>query len=62
MTRGVDLRGIAYAKEMGVQLPAEVDQSGDLPPGFIVSVLRQICGRFFPLLGDAAVSSAGVRP
>jgi phospholipase C len=42
---------IASAREMGVPLPADVDASGgDLPPGQVVGVLRQICGHFFPLL------------
>ena len=41
---------IAKAKEMGVQLPAEVKDSHNLPPQLIVPVLRQIAGHFFPLL------------
>ena len=41
---------IAKAKEMGVQLPAEVKDSHNLPPRLIVPVLRQIAGHFFPLL------------
>ncbi len=46
---------IARAQQMGVQLPAELnDPAADLPPRLIVSVLRQIGGHFFPLLaGDA---------
>ena len=45
----------AGAQQMGVQLPAELnDPAADLPPRLIVSVLRQIAGHFFPLLaGDA---------
>jgi hypothetical protein len=46
---------IAGAQQMGVQLPAELnDPAADLPPRLIVSVLRQIAGHYFPLLaGDA---------
>jgi phospholipase C len=46
---------IARAREMGVQLAAEIsDPEADLPPRLIVSVLRDIAGHFFPLLaGDA---------
>ena len=45
---------IAKAKEMGVQLPAEVKDSHNLPPRLIVPVLRQIAGYFFPLLAADA--------
>jgi phospholipase C len=46
---------IARAREMGVPLPAEVSGAGgDLPPGQVVGVLREICGHFFPLLARAA--------
>jgi hypothetical protein len=39
------------ARQMGVPLPAEVnDPQADLPPGRIVGVLREIAGHFFPLL------------
>jgi phospholipase C len=48
---GVGPAIIAYAKEMGVPLPAEVEQTDELPPRMIVGVLRQIAGRFFPRLG-----------
>jgi phospholipase C len=42
---------IARAQQMGVQLPAELnDPAADLPPRLIVSVLRQIAAHFFPLL------------
>jgi hypothetical protein len=41
---------IAKAKEMGVQLPAEVKDSHNPPPQLIIPVLRQIAGYFFPLL------------
>ncbi len=46
---------IARAREMGVQLPAEISDPGGRPPARpIVSVLRDIAGHFFPLLaGDA---------
>jgi phospholipase C len=46
---------IARAREMGMQLAAEVSDPGaDLPPRLIVNVLRDIAGHFFPLLaGDA---------
>jgi phospholipase C len=46
---------IARAREMGVQLPAELNDPGtELPPRLIVTVLRQIAGHFFPLLGGDA--------
>jgi len=42
---------IARARELGVPLPAELDDPrADLPPGRIVDLLRQISGHFFPLL------------
>ena len=46
---------IARAQQMGVPLPADLNDPGaDLPPGRIVGVLRDIAGHFFPLLaGDA---------
>jgi len=46
---------IARAREMGVQLPAELnDPRTKLAPRLIVGVLRDIAGHFFPLLaGDA---------
>ena len=45
---------ITRARQMGVPLPAELnDPEADLPPGRIVDVLRDISGHFFPLLaGD----------
>jgi hypothetical protein len=45
---------ISRARDMGVPLPAELDDPDkDLPPRLIVDVLRGIAGRFFPLLaGD----------
>jgi phospholipase C len=50
---------IARAQQMGVQLPAELnDPAADLPPRLIVSVLRQIAGHFFPLL---AADAKGLR-
>ena len=53
--KGIGPALIARAEEMGVQLPAELNDPGtDLPPRLIVAVLRQIAGHFFPLLaGDA---------
>jgi len=46
---------IARARQMGVPLPAELnDPEADLPPRLIVRVLRDIAGHFFPLLaGDS---------
>jgi phospholipase C len=42
---------IAMARQMGVPLPAELnDPAADLPPRLVVGVLRQIAGQFFPLL------------
>ena len=46
---------IARARQMGVPLPAELnDPEADLPPRLVVSVLRQIAGHFFPLLAADA--------
>jgi phospholipase C len=43
---------IARAQQMGIQLPAELnDPEAALPPGRVVGVLRDIAGHFFPLLG-----------
>ena len=46
---------IAMARQLGVPLPAELnDPEAALPPGRVVGVLRDIAGHFFPLLaGDA---------
>src|ERR1700746_1327183 len=46
---------IAMARQLGVPLPAELnDPEAALPPGRVVGVLRDIPGHFFPLLaGDA---------
>jgi phospholipase C len=54
--KGIGPALIARAREMGMELAAEVSDPGaDLPPGLIVSVLRDIAGHFFPLLAaDAA--------
>ena len=53
--KGVGPALIARAQQMGVQLPAELnDPQADLPPRLIVTVLRQIAGRFFPLLARDA--------
>jgi phospholipase C len=43
---------IAKAKEMGVQLPAEVKDPNSLSPRQVVAVLRQIALHFFPLLSS----------
>jgi phospholipase C len=42
---------IARAREMGVQLPAELNDPGaELSPSHIVGVLREVAGHLFPLL------------
>jgi len=53
--KGIAPAVITRAQQMGVQLPAELNDPGaDLPPGLIVSALRGVAGHFFPLLaGDA---------
>jgi phospholipase C len=53
--KGIAPAVITRAQQMGVQLPAELNDPGaDLPPRLIVSVLRGVAGHFFPLLaGDA---------
>jgi len=45
---------ITRARQLGIPLPAELNDPGaGLPPGQIVTVLRQVAGHFFPLLaGD----------
>jgi phospholipase C len=50
---------IARAKQMGVQLPDELeDAKAPLPPALIVPFLRGIAGHFFPrLAGDARPAS-----
>jgi hypothetical protein len=49
--KGIAPALISRAQQMGVQLPAELnDPQADLPPRLIVRVLRQIAGHFFPLL------------
>ncbi len=46
---------IAMARQLGVPLPAELnDPEAALPPGRVVGVLRDIAGHFFPLLAGAA--------
>jgi phospholipase C len=52
--KGIAPTLITRAQQMGVPLPAELnDPAADLPPRLIVGVLRQIAGHFFPLLaGD----------
>jgi phospholipase C len=50
---------IAKAREMGVELPAELDDPGAaLPPRLIVNFLNAVAGHFFPLLAGAARVSA----
>jgi len=53
--KGIAPTLITRAQQMGVRLPAELNDPGaSLPPRLIVGVLRQIAGHFFPLLaGDA---------
>jgi hypothetical protein len=52
---GVGPALIARAREMGVQLPAELNDPGtELPSRLIVAVLRQIAGHLFPLLAEDA--------
>ena len=52
--KGIAPAIITRAKEMGVPLPAELnDPEADLTPRLIVGVLRHVAGHFFPLLaGD----------
>jgi hypothetical protein len=46
---------ITRARQMGVQLPAELSNpEAGLPPQRIVSVLRQVAGHFFPRLAADA--------
>ena len=46
---------IAMARQLGVPLPAELnDPEAALPPGHVVGVLRDIAGHFFPLLAADA--------
>ena len=46
---------IAMARQMGVPLPAELnDPEATLPPGRVVGALRDISGHFFPLLAGEA--------
>jgi phospholipase C len=53
--KGIAPALITRARQMGVQLPAELsDPQADLPPRLIVTVLRQIAGNFFPLLAADA--------
>jgi phospholipase C len=53
--KGIAPAIITRAQQMGVPLPAELDDPGaDFRPRLIVSVLRGVAGDFFPLLaGDA---------
>jgi phospholipase C len=46
---------IVMARQLGVPLPAELDDpEAALPPGRVVGVLRDIAGHFFPLLAGVA--------
>ena len=46
---------LAKAREMGVNLPPELDDPGaELKPGDIVPLLREMAGHFFPRLIDVA--------
>jgi phospholipase C len=50
---------IGMAREMGAQLPADLDDpEAVLPPGRVVGVLRDIAGDFFPLLVTGAKNRA----
>jgi phospholipase C len=53
--KGIAPAIITRAKQMGVRLPAELDDPlADLPSRLIIDVLRGVAGHFFPLLaGDA---------
>jgi hypothetical protein len=45
---------IDRARELGIPLPAELDEpGGELPPRLLIPGLRQISVHFFPLLGTA---------
>jgi phospholipase C len=49
--KGIAPALIARAQQMGVPLPAELDDpQADLPPRLIIDVLRGVAGHFFPLL------------
>jgi phospholipase C len=51
--RGMAPALFAKARELGVPLPAELNEPGaTLPPGRIVGVLRQVAWHFFPLLAS----------
>jgi phospholipase C len=53
--KGIGHAVIAKAREMGVQLPAELnDPAAEIPPRLIVGTLREIAGHFFPLLAADA--------
>ena len=53
--KGIGHGLIARAREMGLKLPAELnDPTAELSPALIVPFLRAVAGHFFPLLaGDA---------
>jgi phospholipase C len=53
--KGIAPAIIARARQMGVPLPAELDDpQADLPPRLIIDVLRGVAGHFFPLLAADA--------
>src|ERR1700733_8602735 len=61
--KGIAPAIIAHAREMGVQLAAEVsDQGADLSPRLIVRVLRDIAGHVFPLLAEPRKTSGKSGP
>jgi phospholipase C len=52
--KGVVPAVIAKAREMGVSLPAELqDPNADMPPRVVVEIFRDIAAHFFPLLRSA---------
>jgi len=56
--KGIAPAIIARAREMGVQLAAEISDPGaNLPPRLIVSVLRDIAGHFFRSLPETRKTS-----
>lgn len=57
--KGIAPALIAKANELGLPLPAELDNpTAGLPPRRIIGVLRQLAGHFFPLL---AADTTGYR-
>ena len=57
--KGIAPAIISKAREMGVQLPAELDDPDtDAPPGLTLDVLRGIAEHFFPLLARGSAHLA----